>query len=151
MSRQAEPVAVRMARKILVTESGCWDWQGPVAPDGYGRMMVGSRTTGERRTALAHRLSWEEANGPIPAGLQLDHLCRNRRCVNPAHLEPVTQRENILRGTGTAAINARKTHCPAGHEYTPENTYTYRSGRDCKACAAAKGRRRRAHARGEIQ
>ena len=111
----------------------------------------------------AHRVVYEEYVGQIPEGLQLDHLCHtfdkdctgghscpHRRCVNPAHLEPVTHRENALRGVSFSAANAVKTHCANGHEYTPENTY-YRTPthRACRICnnAAAKAYYRRKHPR----
>lgn len=110
----------------------CWPWVGK-RNEAYGRFMV----DGQFRPA--HRVSYELLRGPIPAGLQIDHLCRNPRCVNPAHLEPVTQRENGLRGMSVPARNARKTHCKWGHEFTPENT-RWTAGkygtphRHCKAC-----------------
>jgi len=105
--------------------SGCWVWMGTVANNGYGK--IGK--------SVAHRIFYEQEFGPVPEGLQLDHLCRNRLCVNPAHLEPVTQRENIMRGTSPTAVNARKTHCIRGHEYTTENTYIRSNGyRMCRAC-----------------
>lgn len=116
----------------------CWNWQHAMISGGYGQARHIRFSTN-----LAHRIAYELMIGPIPNGLHLDHLCRNRRCVNPAHLEPVTARENLLRGIGWAAKNARKTHCPKGHEYTPENTKTTcAGGRSCKACAA-KSRRER--------
>jgi len=73
-------------------------------------------------------------NGPIPEGLDLDHLCRNRWCVNPEHVEPVTRRENLIRGQTTIAQNVSKTHCPAGHAYDETNTYYYRGMRQCRIC-----------------
>jgi len=91
----------------------CWNWQSYVLTTGYGSYH--SRT----RCLRAHRVAWELTHGPVPAGLELDHLCRNRRCCNPAHLEPVTTRTNILRGEGPTAVNARKTHCVKGHPLPP--------------------------------
>ena len=110
--------------------AGCWLFQG--ADNGYG---YGYFRGAEGKAILAHRFSWQELVGPIPAGLTLDHLCRVRRCVNPAHLEPVTNRENILRGTAPTAINATKSHCPLGHPYSGTNLRTRKTGgRYCAAC-----------------
>ena len=92
-----------------------------------------------------HRVAYEAAVGPIPEGLQLDHLCRNTLCTNPAHLEPVTCRENLLRGNTLQAANAAKTHCPYGHPYAGENLRVRRLksgglGRSCRECARVFGR-----------
>jgi hypothetical protein len=110
----------------------CWNWTGAL-DNGYGRFQGGPRGSKVHR---AHRLAYELLVGPIPEGLVLDHLCRNRRCVNPDHLEPVTNRINVLRGEGWAASRARQTHCIHGHEFTPANTYVdpKRGTRGCREC-----------------
>lgn len=117
---------------------GCMAWLGPVDAQGYGR----------HGKEWAHRFVYEMTVGPIPSGLQLDHLCRNRRCVNPDHLEPVTSRENTLRGDGPTAQNARKSHCHRGHPFSGDNLFVRSDGtRRCRAChnlrTAASARRRR--------
>lgn len=111
--------------------SGCWNWTGSRNNMGYGTLAVGGHKKGK-----AHRASYEHFVGPIPAGLTLDHLCRNRLCVNPEHLEPVTHEENVRRG----ARGVLKTHCKHGHEFTPDNIYWTgpgRSHRRCRACTRA--------------
>lgn len=107
----------------------CWNWTGGLTFYGYGRFNI------DNTRWPVHRLAYELLVGPIPDGLVLDHLCRNRRCVNPEHLEPVTGRENTLRGVGPSAESARATHCPAGHEFTPENTKRLPKQRRCRQCA----------------
>ena len=117
----------------------CWNWQGAVQKhNGYGRLTTRSYTKGQKRSFAAHRLAYELVNGPVPEGLQLDHLCRNRICGNPTHLEPVTMRENLMRGETLAAQLSSQTACKHGHEFTPENTYRRRDGsRNCKTCVRA--------------
>lgn len=114
----------------VVRESGCWEWVSGSSAK-YGRISVNGKEI------LAHRWMYEQRRGPVPAGLELDHLCRNTVCVNPDHLEPVTHRENVLRGIAPAAIHARKTHCPRGHKLAGENlrSYELRMGRRiCRQC-----------------
>lgn len=119
---------IPMARPEL---GPCWLWIGFRQREGYGRF-----SPEKTRTCLAHRWSYEHANGPIPNGLEIDHLCRNPPCVNPKHLEPVTERVNTLRGVGPTARNARKTHCVQGHPFTPDNTILRpHGGRTCRVCS----------------
>lgn len=104
----------------------CWVWLGHISPEGYGKL----------RMQYTHRLSYERFVGPIPPGLHVDHLCRNRYCCKPEHLEPVTHAENIRRAARLI------THCPRQHEYTPENTHiTKQGGRVCRTCARERMRR----------
>lgn len=130
-----KPILDRLADKFTVGDD-CWKWTASLNSNGYGQLWdpeVG-------RARGAHRIVYEMMVGPIPDGLTLDHLCRNRTCVRPDHLEPVTNRENILRGESPSASHAKKTHCPRGHEYTPENTYQYARGRQCRTCVLAQQR-----------
>lgn len=134
------PVSTRFWQKVVKTES-CWLWAATRTRAGYGHIK------GDHgKLVLAHRLSYEWAFGPIPEGLEIDHLCRVTSCVNPAHLEAVTPLENMRRRRNA------KTHCPQGHEYTAENSLTdWRGYRLCRICrnkvSAAGKRRRRAQAR----
>lgn len=148
---------VRRIREIARTSDpdACWDWPG-FCVDGYGKAGANIDARGHR-VWFAHRAAYTVLIGPVPAELELDHLCRNRRCMNPRHMEPVTPRENALRSLSPIAANASKTNCKHGHPFTPENTYvsTTRYGttvRACRACAIAWGKaqgvRRRQHQRG---
>jgi hypothetical protein len=110
----------------------CWPWIAGRNSQGYGAFYWNHKRGG------AHRFSYEMHNGPVSGGMELDHLCRNRLCVNPAHLESVPKAVNILRGDGAPARCARKTHCPKGHEYDEANTIHYRGGRYCRACQSEK-------------
>ena len=117
--------------------SGCWLWTAAVLPDGYAALWNG------RRMAKAHRVIYELLRGPVPVGLDLDHLCRVRCCVNPDHLEPVTRRENIRRGVGPVAAHMAKTHCIYGHPFSGSNLIVYSSKphhRRCRICTARHGR-----------
>lgn len=118
---------------VVDEATDCWVWIKTIKSDsGYGVLHV------DNRIVYAHRHYYEQHVGPIPEGLVIDHLCRRRSCVNPAHLEPVTSGENVLRGEGASARSARKTHCKYGHPLSGENLYTHKGKRHCRAC----GRRR---------
>jgi len=124
--------ASRFAAKYVVQPNGCWEWVAARNNGGYGKFTI-SRTG----WMLAHRWSYLHYVGPVPDGLQLDHLCRNRACVRPDHLEAVTAQVNLLRGKTVAASNAAKTHCPRGHELAGANLYRRSDGRrECRACIA---------------
>ena len=128
----------RFWEKVKKTDT-CWNWTAARFKSGYGAFRIGGR---DGATVYAHRFSYELLAGPIPEGLPIDHLCRNVRCVNPDHLEPVTQAENTRRADG-GGYNRRKTHCPRGHEYNDANTYVGKSGsRFCRACDKQRPRRK---------
>lgn len=120
--------------------TGCWEWRGHLfSTFGYGQFRVGYRNL------KAHRISWTLTRGPIPNNVTLDHLCRNPKCVNPEHLEIASNKENILRGTSPTAINARKTHCKRGHEFTPDNLRRQRADRrECLQCYKDRRKAKRA-------
>lgn len=122
--------------KVRKTKS-CWLWIGGKASGGYGKFRMG------KKTCLAHRISYEISNGKVLNSFTLDHLCRNRICVNPIHLEPVTAKENILRGIGLAASNARKVQCPRNHPYDRIAPNGQRYCVQCKAISVSKYRKKR--------
>lgn len=139
-NRQGPTAVDRFWSRVDKTE-GCWLWTGRVSEYGYGHLSVNGQLVG------VHRFSYELANGPVPTGLTVDHVCHNqsscaggngcphRRCVNPSHLEVVTQGENVHRGRGGAHWSA-KTHCPQGHPYDDANTVATKSGgRRCRTCS----------------
>ena len=132
----------RFEAKIARGES-CWKWTAARQPNGYGLFNLPRSIAPTRKSRLAHRIAYEFYVGPIPPGLQIDHLCRNRACVNPTHLEPVTARENILRGEGVTAQNARRTSCKRGHPLVPIAS----GGRYCRKCAVEAVHRYRARRR----
>ena len=121
-------------KSFTVEEDGCWLWHGWMRPDGWGQL-----TGPNGKTVGAHRAAWMIAVGPIPEGLAIDHLCNVRACVNPDHMELVTKGENTRRARGWA-WQERKTHCPQGHEYTPENTMIDDGRRKCRTCLRARSR-----------
>lgn len=137
-SKDALPIRERLER-LINRVGGCWEFTGSKMR-GYGRLTTGSREDSSRRTRQAHIVSYETFIGPIPEGLQIDHLCRNKACINPEHLEAVTMRENILRSipyrdpAKYGVLNRNKTHCKDGHELD----YISPIGkRGCKTCRRA--------------
>lgn len=133
-------MAERFWEKVHRTDD-CWLWTAALDAKGYGFFR------GEPISTRAHRVAYTLTVGPIPKGLELDHLCRNRACVNPAHLEPVVHRENVLRGDAglaRARLESAKTHCPQGHPYDDINTYRRSTGhRTCRSCARERAAARR--------
>jgi hypothetical protein len=146
---KAKPISKELALELLERfkdripvgpKDQCWNYAGSISQAGYGSMYL---YTGKRTIQyLAHRVVYVALRGEIPEGFEPDHTCRNRRCVNPWHIEVVAKRVNVLRGVGPTAINAQKTHCIRGHEFTPENTGWHRKygGRFCRTCVNASNR-----------
>jgi hypothetical protein len=133
----------RFLTKFEVCEDGCWQWSASLNTGGYGHIYCDE----QKGVRVAHRLAYAHFVGPIPDGLELHHVCRNRRCVNPVHLRAVTRTEHVrLEGNNP---NAAKTHCKRGHEFTPENTRLKRNDRGgrvwtervCRACSREARRR----------
>lgn len=131
----------RFWSRVEKTET-CWLWKGPLN-NGYGAVRAFNQATNP------HRAAWRLLVGPIPPTMQIDHLCRVRNCVNPAHMEIVTGKVNTLRGNSTSARNAVKTHCPQGHIYNRKNTFVCKGGmRHCRVCGRLKAREFRRERRG---
>lgn len=131
MQRRKRPLMDRLMDRV-VADGDCWRFTGATV-SGYGTLGRGARGEGN---VLAHRATYEFFIGEVPPGLDLDHLCRNRWCCNPWHLEPVTRLVNVSRGL--RAPGYRVTHCPRGHEFTPENTIQTTKQRHCRTCTTAR-------------
>lgn len=143
MPARAPSVEEQFRTRITVDENGCWLWPTRLDRDGYGSIRV------DGRHRSAHRVSYETFIGPIPDGLVIDHLCRRRNCVNPSHLEAVSQRENVLRGSSLFAQRAKATHCKRGHPFDEANTYRWGSFRACRMCRDAHAQRYRLRVSGK--
>jgi len=129
MIMKYEPLTIqRFFAKVLKTDN-CWIWTGAKYYKGYGHIRVNGKLI------HSHRMSYELFKGEIPMSYVIDHLCRNPSCVNPDHLEAVTNRQNVLRGNSFCANEARQTHCKNGHEFTFANTKRTKLGRNCRTCA----------------
>jgi len=140
---KATPAYVRVLRRTVSDADGCWLFTGFRNANGYAQVTTGSLIDGTYRSGrLAHRVVFEALRGPIPAGLVLDHLCRNRACVNPEHLEPVSARVNFLRGRSPSAVTYLTNVCQRGHRMA--DAYVYLSGqRSCRECVRLRHRVRR--------
>ena len=153
--RRAIPVEQRFWKRVVKTP-GCWQWTGTKTRYGYGRLADTKMPDASVKSVLAHRVVFRFLGIQIPAEMEIDHLCRNKSCVNPGHLRFVTPTQNVLENSDSpAAKNARKTHCHRGHPFTVGNLYVYqnkradgvrRPTRVCKKCDQIKYRRRKAKA-----
>ena len=148
--KTSKPLALRLRESCAVdAKTGCWMWFKMLDRDGYPRMKTGSHRDRTRKHSGAHRISYETFIGPIPEGLVIDHICRNRACINPRHLRVVSPRRNSIENSvATPAINAAKTHCKRGHPLIGENLWVNSHGeRQCRTCERMRGRNREAKRR----
>lgn len=131
VGRKKQDIDIRFNSKISITSEGCHEFTGGISGNGYGAFWLNGKTVS------AHKFAYERKFGIVQNGLELDHLCRNRKCANPDHLEPISCKENLLRGETFNAANAAKTHCPKGHTLVENNLVSYalkRGMRTCKKC-----------------
>lgn len=127
-----------MSRHRVDEDTGCWIWTGSCTSSGYGQFPIGAK-----KKYKAHRWGYELLVGPIPEGLVLDHLCRNIKCVNPEHLEPVTQAENLARGANRWVLQRRSGKCMRGHDLTDDNVYVVPAKPNSRACVTCTRERRK--------
>jgi 5-methylcytosine-specific restriction endonuclease McrA len=138
MKYNKEKAIQKLMSRVKKLKKGCWQWTGYIDYDGYARYPTAWFSPHRR----AHKVSYILFKGEIPEDMTIDHLCRNRSCVNFAHLEVVTRKENVLRGIGPSAINARKTRCKNGHLFDDKNTIIRKNGnRDCRICNGERGKK----------
>lgn len=133
MGRRRETEKEKIDKYVVIDDdTGCWNWSGKLNQDGYGRLTI--NRSDERKDWLAHRFVYTFYRGDIEGEMTLDHICRNRRCVNPDHLEEVTIGVNLLRGNTFQAANKKKTHCKRGHPLSGDNLYKNSGRRHCREC-----------------
>jgi len=156
MGYEAIDPKIRFFKRVEKTKT-CWNWTGAIwntKPQPYGCFIIKAKYKVFSIRVKAHRYSYELFKGPIPEGLQIDHLCRNTLCVNPDHLEAVTPKVNTLRGISVSAINARKTHCLNGHLFDEKNTRFHKNKRHCRTCRrewAANFRKNKKHTMEQVR
>lgn len=132
--RAITPVIDRLMARVVKTESGCWIWTGSTSHKGYGKIGIKKPTP---KTLATHVVTYTHYVGPVPKGLELDHKCKTPLCCNPDHLEPVTHKENVNRGSSPGAVIGRTGYCRRGHEMSEDNWYYLPDGsgrRQCRTC-----------------